>query len=140
MKVQYRKFIWRDDLKLNVNKIYIFGDNVKRVGLGGQAKEMRGEPNAFGIATKLAPTYDPDDFMKDTVENLEIVMNDFQKLYELLDAGFYVYGDGNRYRIDALVIPEDGIGTGIANLKGNAPLILRYIQQQFKDIQQKWNI
>ncbi len=31
---------------------WVFGDNLERRGLGGQAKEMRGEPNAIGIVTK----------------------------------------------------------------------------------------
>ena len=114
----------------NPNKLYIFGDNVKRTGFGGQAREMRGEPNAFGIVTKLAPTYNPDDFMNDTCEHLSKVQIDFDDLYIKLKSGVY----------DTLVIPEDGIGTGIANLKDNAPLILMYINQMlFNDIPNKWD-
>lgn len=43
------KYIKRQDLKSNPNTQYLFGDNLKRSGFGGQAKEMRGEPNAIGI-------------------------------------------------------------------------------------------
>ena len=140
MRIVYQKFIWREEMKLNPHSIYIFGDNLKRVGLGGQAKEMRGEPNAFGIVTKLAPTYDPKDFLKDTEENFDLVLRDFQALFNLVEKGTYNYGDGLSYRIRSLVIPEDGIGTGIANLKENAPLILKYINQVlFNDIPNRWN-
>ena len=50
-----QKFITRADLQANPKRLYLFGDNVMRAGLGGQAKEMRGEPNAVGVATKKAP-------------------------------------------------------------------------------------
>ena len=56
----YQKFIYRSDLKANPSVLYLFGDNLQRVGLGGQAKEMRGEPNAVGIATKKAPDNKPE--------------------------------------------------------------------------------
>ena len=55
MPVIYQKRICRDDLRRNPNAVYIFGDNEARTGLGGQAREMRGEPNAMGIATKRSP-------------------------------------------------------------------------------------
>ena len=131
MKVEYQKFITRQNMRDNPKSLYIFGDNVKRTGFGGQAKEMRGEPNAFGIVTKLAPTYNPDDFMKDTSENLFKVASDFNRLFKELRSDNY----------DTLVIPEDGIGTGIANLKDTAPMILLYITQMlFTDIPIKWDL
>ncbi len=51
----FQKFIYREDLKTNQGVMYLFGDNDMRVGKGGQAKEMRGEPNAIGIRVKKAP-------------------------------------------------------------------------------------
>ena len=131
MIVEYQKFITREDMRTNPHKLYIFGDNVKRIGLGGQAREMRGEPNAFGIATKLAPTYGPEDFMTDSVMHFKLVLHDFELLHLILKTGKY----------KTLVVPQDGIGTGIANLKDNAPLILQYINQMlFNDIPNKWNV
>ena len=35
-------YIRREDVQANPNKIFVFGDNIMREGLGGQAKEMRG--------------------------------------------------------------------------------------------------
>ncbi len=51
----FQKFIYREDLKNNQGVIYLFGDNDMRRGRGGQAKEMRGEPNSIGIRVKKSP-------------------------------------------------------------------------------------
>jgi len=37
---------------------YAFGTS-RRIGFGGQAKEMRGEPNAISVATKWEPSNRP---------------------------------------------------------------------------------
>ena len=41
-----------EQCRANPRAIYVFGDNLLRKGLGGQAKEMRGEPNTLGIVSK----------------------------------------------------------------------------------------
>lgn len=45
--------------------IYLFGDNLLRKGLGGQAKEMRGEPNTLGIVSKKYPSNSLSSFYSD---------------------------------------------------------------------------
>ena len=55
MPVIFQKFIYRADLQNNPDVLYVFGDNLVRKGRGGQAKEMRGHPNAVGVATKNTP-------------------------------------------------------------------------------------
>ena len=57
MPIKYQKWIERSDLQNNPEDVYIFGDNYARQGLCGQAKAMRGEPNALGIATKRTPDH-----------------------------------------------------------------------------------
>jgi hypothetical protein len=42
MPILYQHRIYRMDLIANPNILYVFGDNTKRVGMGGQAGEMRG--------------------------------------------------------------------------------------------------
>jgi hypothetical protein len=54
MPIIYQKFIRRQDLRNNRDKFYVFGDNMQRIGYGGQARDMRGEPNAIGAVTKPA--------------------------------------------------------------------------------------
>ncbi len=51
-KLEIRELIRREDVRAEPDKIFLFGDNLKESGYGGQAKEMRGEANARGIPTK----------------------------------------------------------------------------------------
>ena len=118
MPVIYQKRICRDDLRRNPNAIYLFGDNEARTGLGGQAREMRAEPNAFGIATKKSPY----EFWSDkTFENNKLVINaDFERLARRCSVNTIV------------VIPSDGIGTGLADLQNRAPKTWQYLQQDMR--------
>jgi len=109
MPVRFQKWITRQDLKNNPNVIYVFGDNTQRVGLGGQAKEMRGEPNAHGVATKWAPGWDDADFFKDDEASFKACISDFKDI-------FYALRDGK-----TVVFPSDGLGTGLSMLPQKAP-------------------
>ncbi|WNL50737.1 hypothetical protein RPALISO_150 [Ruegeria phage RpAliso] len=117
MPVITQKFIFRSDLRSNPDVKYLFGDNLKRVGLGGQAKEMRGEPNAIGVATKRAPGMRADDFFDD---------HDLRSLQKAIDedlepARAHLRGGGT------IVIPEDGLGTGLSELPKRAPLVNKFL-------------
>jgi hypothetical protein len=107
----------RADLRANPNKLFIFGDNAARVGFGGQAREARGEPNAVGICTKKAPTYETQDFLTDAeyALNVVIIIADFDPVFRALLRG------------QVAVWPADGIGTGIAQLATRAPQTLLFI-------------
>lgn len=65
LRVRRQTWITRDDLKSNRDVIYVYGDNVKRDGRRGLAREMRGEPNAHAISVSWGP-FDP--FLKETLE------------------------------------------------------------------------
>lgn len=54
--IEFRTFIHREDLQGEPETLFVFGDNMMRKGLGGQAAAMRGEPNAVGIPTKELPS------------------------------------------------------------------------------------
>ena len=120
MPVIYQKRICRDDLRRNPNAIYIFGDNEARTGIGGQAREMRGEPNAFGFATKKSPY----EFWSDEtyLNNTRVINSDYSKIYR------------QKVPIKILVVPSDGIGTGLAELKIRAPHTFDYLQDQMKHL------
>lgn len=107
----------RADLKANPEKLFIFGDNHARTGLGGQAREARGEVNAVGVRTKKAPTYEPADFLTDAEYALNVahIFEDFGPVLAALLQG------------KTVVWPADGIGTGIARLPELAPLTLLFI-------------
>jgi hypothetical protein len=109
--------IYRSDLQANPNILYVFGDNLQREGMGGQAALMRGEPNAIGIVTKRAPSCNDEDFFSDNPEELQLVRGDLSKLL------------GQIHR--AIVVPSDGIGTGLSELPQRSPLIHEFIKQWF---------
>ncbi len=107
MPLYTQRFIRRADLRSNPHVAYVFGDNLIREGFGGQAAEMRGESNAFGIATKVTPSV----HLSDGVV-LSMVLEWAEKFYTL-DAWL---GIGK-----TVIWPEDGIGTGLADLPNKAP-------------------
>mgnify|MGYP006898466099 CR=1 FL=1 len=98
--------------------IFVFGDNVERRGLGGQAAEMRGEPNAIGIVTKWYPSNNPDAFFSDRDYNRvsDIVVHDIFRVYKEVSDGRLV------------VWPQDGVGTGLAQLPKRAPKLFELIE------------
>jgi len=50
--IEYKKYIRREYIRQNRHKTFLFGDNLEHLGYGGQAKEMRGEPNAIGTSNR----------------------------------------------------------------------------------------
>lgn len=99
-------------LRAAPDTLFVFGDNLARHGMGGQAKEMRGEDNAVGLPTKRSPY----EFMRDddlpTVQ--AVAANDIDKLRRHLRAG------------GTVIWPGDGIGTGLADLQYRAPSIAKF--------------
>lgn len=137
MLVIKQRWIFRQDLVNNRNVLYLFGDNTQRTGLGGQAAEMRDEPNAFGIATKFFPYNTINSFFYDDDPKCkEIIDDDFRKLENLLypkdQFNYPILGAEHPYAYDAIVIPMDGIGTGLSNMQATAPKLLEYINQRLE--------
>jgi hypothetical protein len=112
-KMRHEPVIRRQMLRNAPDVLFIFGDNLRRVGLGGQAAEMRGEPNAVGIPTKVAPSMAPDAFFTDA--DLPKALNAFAEAFARLEAHLRAGG--------TIVVPEAGIGTGRAQLEQRAPTI-----------------
>jgi hypothetical protein len=123
-KVLLQKWISRADLQDNKDKLYVFGDNMKQTGLGGQAGAMRGEPNAVGVPTKWTPSMSNNAFFSD--DDLEKVKpfidNAFDNLFNHIKSG------------SSVVIPADGLGTGLSQLPDRAPVILDYIESKIQSL------
>jgi triosephosphate isomerase len=118
MRLLFQKMVDREDLRRNPQVLYVFGDNVRRVGYGGQARAMRGEKNAVGVATKYSPAQCFGETPAETEAQNRIIDNDMKPLFEHLKEGGVV------------IWPADGIGTGLADLPNKAPDTFDYLQQK----------
>lgn len=119
MPLIYRSFITRRQVQLFKNVLFVFGDNLERKGFGGQAAEMRNEPNSVGIPTKRKPSRNSDAYFSD--EDFEEVKPIIKKeMFRLVQ-----HLKNNKI----VVWPEDGIGTGRANLANSSQKIWNYIEQ-----------
>lgn len=133
MKIEKLKWISREIVRANPDKVFLFGDNLRRYGLGGQAKEMRGEPNAVGIVTKCQPdvsnrAYLHDDEFAENCLTIDLDLDAAMDLAAML-ADYY-------RNIDSIiVIPAVGIGTGLAELDKRAPRTFQYLQKRLAELE-----
>lgn len=118
MPVERTLWFVEEEIIANPDKIYVFGDNVARKGRGGQAKPCRDKPNTLGVRTKRTPGTEASAYWHDDtfIENVKYVTEDFKQIEKLLKKG------------RTLVFPLDGFGTGLAELRTNAPQTLRFIE------------
>ncbi len=112
------------DLQENPHVRYVFGDNMRRIGNGGQAAVCRDKPNAIGIPTLWAPGKVFSDVDYDEVK--QTITNDFTTC---------MVWSGSLMRI--LVWPMDGIGTGFARLPTAAPRIWRLVKDLERELFRK---
>ena len=116
--------IYRTDLRANPEVLYVFGDNVRRVGLGGQAGEMRGEPNAVGVATKWNPSMAPDAFFSDDKFDViaDVIDKDFLPLLKAAMKG------------KTIIIPADGLGTGLSEMPTRCPRLYSLVRENIETL------
>ena len=106
--------------KQNPKKLYIFGDNTLRIGMAGQA-QIRRCKNSTGLATKLHPGMEVNDFMSDDKynEHCMIIEKDIQKILKVFE------NPDNGY--EKIVFPIDGLGTGLSMLPTRAPNVYNFL-------------
>lgn len=121
-RVQKLDRITREMLRKAPHHCFLFGDNLRGLGFGGQAKEMRGEPNAVGIPTKKTPSMNPSAFFSD---------DEFDENKAAIDRAFARIPDNGCM----VVIPANGIGTGLAMLETKAPRTFAYLQQRLNKLE-----
>ena len=113
-------------LSANPKKIYVFGDNIIRSGLGGQAI-IRDCFNAIGLVTKRLPDTNPESYFADTISDYKILTGDLFNLSKLLNSP--------EYQDWTLVFPKDGIGTGLSKMPQKSPFLFdvmsNYLKQYF---------
>jgi hypothetical protein len=127
MKPQVQK-IKRYSIELvdsNPNSLFIFGDNLIKRGLGGQAI-IRNCENAYGIPTKKLPTMSHNAFFSDYEYDRNV--QHIKKAIDNIPNGSY----------DTIVFPEDGLGTGLAALPTKAPktyaFLIDYLNVKFGNV------
>jgi hypothetical protein len=124
MPVLFMSSITREFVRSHQTWFFVFGDNLVKKGLGGQAREMRGEPNAVGIATKRSPSMNSDAFFSDSDIHNVIVMDAIKDSFRILESHLLSGG--------VVVIHKNGVGGGLANLPVNAPLIDKFIKSSIE--------
>lgn len=114
-------------IKSHPDWIFVFGDNVRRKGFGGQARACRGHQNTLGVVTKWEPSFAPYAFFndRDYEEIVILIDNDLHGIEQLLDDDRTV------------VFPKDGIGTGMSQLPKRAPRVWKYLCDRLMEIQCK---
>src|SRR5688572_11887327 len=101
----------RQLIMANPSVLFVFGDNLARVGYGGQAAEARGCLNSIGIPTKVSPAqFIFDDDVEEDINRFKVpIVQAFAILRKHLRSG------------GTIVWPKDGVGTGLARLPTTAP-------------------
>lgn len=103
---KYENFIvTKDFLDKNPNAVFVFGDNLRRVGYGGAAA-LRDHPRTYGFITKKNPDnmdesfFRPESYRIDfTVQSIElqlVIEENPDKIYYISQLGG---GLANRYKI-----------------------------------------
>lgn len=120
------RIITRAEVRSNPKTLYLFGDNDQRKGLGGQAKEMRGEPNTVGVSTKKYPSNNESSFKTDNEleNNKKIITEDINK----------VIAEWNTGKYNKVSVPQ--IGVGLAALPTRAPKTYAFLQQELNRLEQ----
>lgn len=125
MKIQIWQGFWSPEiLKQHPTSLFVFGDNDNRMGSKGQAC-IRGCPNAVGIPTKKYPSFATLSYYSDDEfeENCRKIQQAVQHVVDRYEQGGYT----------TLIFPQDGLGTGLADLPNKAPLTFRFLNQILKD-------
>jgi hypothetical protein len=113
-----------DLCRQNLDHLFIFGSNLIKRGHGGQAI-ISDESNSYGIPTKKHPSMRENAFFNDGEyeKNIKIIK-------ESIDNIPLIY--------EYIVFPEDGLGTGLAQLPLRAPrtyrFLVSYLNSKFGDI------
>jgi len=113
--------ITRTVMNQHRNYTYLFGDNERRSGKGGQARHMRGHPNSIGVRTKAYPGREPEHYWTDDnyEENIRMIDHDIERALKT----------GKR-----IVIPSSGLGTGLSQTGERAPRTFEYLKNRLIEL------
>lgn len=110
----------------NPNTLFVFGDNLREKGLGGQAN-IRNMPNSIGIPTKVFPGYAGKDYFSDDVEKEVWMM--YLGSITLAVGGVLFVSVHNSFEYTAIALPKGGFGTGLAEMSTRAPKLFKKMNE-----------
>jgi hypothetical protein len=122
-RVTKATWITEELIKASPNKVFLFGDNLVKRGRGGQAVVMRGLPNCVGVPTKKYPSMNPGSFFTDS---------EYQQNCWAIDEAFGKIPDDVE-----VVVPEAGLGTGLAQLPQRAPRTYAYLLKRLAALERQ---
>jgi hypothetical protein len=113
------------DVQTYYTSLFVYGDNNVSKGCGGQAI-IRHQPNTIGIPTKKYPSNAKGSFYTDIEyeDNCKRIDTAIATIMKLMTSGSYTQ----------IILPEDGLGTGLAMLPTVAPKTYAYLLQQLQQI------
>lgn len=113
-----------EQCRVNFDTLFVFGDNLDRVGAAGQAI-IRNQVNAIGVATKKKPGSLPEDYFTDTEyeENCKIIDEEIEKIK--------AYAEEKEYK--AICFPWMGLGTGLSSMQTKCPKTFCYLTMKLLD-------
>lgn len=123
-KIVIFKGYWtRQYVQNNSDSLFVFGDNDAHFGKKGQAI-IRGLINTTGIPTKKYPSNSASSFYHDDDYN-DNVVNISKAIERIITlSAKYKY----------VVLPEDGFGTGLAQLNTKAPMTYQYLVDSVENL------
>jgi hypothetical protein len=104
--------------------LFIFGDNDVNKGKKGQAI-IRDEPNTSGIPTKKFPTFASSSFYTDKDYEQNVIKID-KAIEKIL---MRVKNEGYK----GIILPKDGLGTGLSKLNVYAPKTFEYLNKKIAE-------
>lgn len=111
-----------DFVRSHPKSLFVFGDNVARLGKGGQAC-IRYEPNSIGIPTKRFPSMKVNSFFLDTdSEARDIISKAIVRIYRAFT--------DNKY--DCIVFNHNALGTGLAQMPIKCPITFLHLNNLLK--------
>jgi hypothetical protein len=120
-RVTKASWITEELIKASPLKVFLFGDNLVKRGRAGQAAVMRGMPNCVGVPTKKYPSMNPGSFFSDS---------EYQQNCQAIDAAFDKIPENAE-----VVVPEAGLGTGLAQLPERAPRTYAYLLKRLAGLE-----
>jgi hypothetical protein len=117
--IEFREFITRTMLRCEPEKLFVFGDYLRRSDEADEVSGFRGELNAVGIPTRKTSTGQSDALLTD--QDFEVWREASLPQWRILFARAKAGG--------TIVWPSAGIGVGFPPLEDTAPGIAASIER-----------